>query len=211
MLSLPYSYLLQSFIVGILIAAPVGPIGLLCIRKTLQFGFRATIIIGFAAALADSLYGFLASVGVNSVSGFIQKENIALRIFGGLFLLLLGIKEIRTNTKNIKDISEIAVPNSSYVKLFIKTFILTITNPLTLFSFAAIFASINMAKLTLENSFIIALAIFSGSITWWVLLGRITLTTKKFLAESLSHRIYVATGIMLICFALWSWISLLFV
>lgn len=168
---------LQSLVIGISIAAPVGPIGILCIRRTLAEGRRAGFISGLGAATADAFYGAVAAFGLTFISIFLINQSIWLRIGGGIFLIYLGVKTffadpyLNGNTISSHETSK------GLLSHYTTTFVLTLTNPLTILSFAAIFAGLGVASYSSGNNLAAALmviGIFVGSGIWWLLLSYIT-------------------------------------
>jgi threonine/homoserine/homoserine lactone efflux protein len=120
-------FFLKGFILGFAIAAPVGPIGILCIRKTLQFGRTSGLFCGFGAAAADALYGSLAAFGLTFFSAPILAWSHWLKIFGSCLLLFLSYRSFRMKPQEPQD----RLHKMSYLKDLIGTFFLTLTNPLT--------------------------------------------------------------------------------
>ena len=157
--------LLSGFVIGFSIAAPVGPIGILCIRRTLDQGRVSGLISGLGAALADAVYGGIAGFGLTIITGFLIDQQMWLRIIGGGFLLYLGIKIFYS-----KRVAEVFVDgNHNLWADFISTFSLTITNPMTILSFVAIFAGLGLGSVGddyLSVSLFI-FGVFAGSMSWW--------------------------------------------
>src|SRR3989304_1757190 len=131
-----FSLFLRSFIIGISIAAPVGPIGVLCIRRTLSHGKLAGFLSGLGAASADMLYGAIAAFGLTVIINLLVENAFWLQIIGGGFLLYLGIKTFLEKPAE----HAAQAKQDGYFSMFLSTFFLTITNPITILSFAAIFA-----------------------------------------------------------------------
>src|SRR3712207_6795932 len=124
--------LLRGLIIGFSIAAPVGPIGVLCIRRTLSDGRSAGLLCGLGAASADAVYGCVAAFGLTSVSGFLVDQQLWLQLVGGVFLLYLGLRTFRGR---LDEGEPAVVSRTSYRGLagtYASTFFLTITNPLTI-------------------------------------------------------------------------------
>lgn len=171
-------FFLKGMILGFSIAAPVGPIGVLCIRKTLQFGRLSGLFSGLGAAFADSIYAIIAAFGLTAISGFLLAGQFWLRLIGGGFLLYLGWK-----TFMAKPASESKnVPHTTLLNDFISTFFLTITNPMTILSFLAVFAGLGLSSV--EGDYIqagnLVVGVFLGSAAWWLLLSEgVTLFRKK--------------------------------
>jgi threonine/homoserine/homoserine lactone efflux protein len=158
---------LKGCAIGLSIAAPVGPIGVLCIRRSLAEGARVGLFTGLGAAVADGLYGAVAAFGLTIVSGFLRDHQTALRLIGGFFLLYLGIK-----TFLAKPAERPASP-VTHASAFTSTFLLTLTNPMTIFSFMVIFAGfgISDANQYLWQAAMMTLGVFVGSAAWWLFLS----------------------------------------
>ena len=163
--------LFRGLVIGFSIAAPVGPIGVLCIRRTLADGRYAGFLSGLGAASADALYGCVAAFGLTSVSGFLVDQQLLLRLVGGAFLLYLGFMIFRERPAEW----QAAISGTSYgglARAYSSTFLLTITNPLTILSFAAIFAGLGLIESAgYVLATVLVLGAFSGSTLWWLLLS----------------------------------------
>ena len=163
------SFYVRGLAIGFSIAAPVGPIGVLCIRRTLAEGRASGIVSGLGAATADALYGCIAGFGLTFISNFLVSQQVWLRLVGGLFLCYLGLR-----TWLAKPADQAAsVKGSGLWGAYASTFFLTVTNPMTIISFAAIFAGLGLAGTSGSYSAagILVLGVFSGSAAWWLLLG----------------------------------------
>ena len=168
----------RGLLLGLSIAAPVGPIGVLCIRRTLTQGWRIGFLTGLGAATADATYGAVAAFGLTALSNLLIAEQFWLRLLGGLFLLYLGA---RTFVAKPATVAANATANS-LTGAYSSTFLLTLTNPTTILSFAAIFAGFGVASSgsTLAAG-ILVLGVFVGSALWWLLLsGGVTLLRSRF-------------------------------
>ncbi|MDU4959300.1 MAG: LysE family transporter [Sporomusaceae bacterium] len=159
---------LQGLILGFLIAAPVGPIGVLCIRRTLAHGRRSGFVSGLGTATADAIYGCIAAFGMTAAGQLLFAYQPALRLGGGLFLLYLGWGILRAKPP-------VFAGEDGSVRLigdYVSAFILTLTNPLTIMTFAAVFAGVGIG----ESGGIYGLAlllvggVFCGSTLWWLAL-----------------------------------------
>ena len=163
------SIFLQGLIIGFSIAAPVGPIGVLCIRRTLSEGRLAGILSGMGAASADMLYGAIAAFGLTAAQSILLGQSTRLRIVGGAFLLYLGIKTVFS-----KPTAESGkITSGGLLSVYLTTFFLTITNPITILSFLAIFAGFRLAETSgsyLQASLMV-LGVFLGSSAWWLTLS----------------------------------------
>ena len=189
----------RGLLLGLSIAAPVGPIGVLCIRRTLTQGWRIGFLTGLGAATADATYGAVAAFGLTALSNLLIAEQFWLRLIGGLFLLYLGA---RTFVAKPATVAANATANS-LASAYSSTFLLTLTNPTTILSFAAIFAGFGVASSgsTLAAG-ILVIGVFVGSALWWLLLsGGVTLLRARFRPAALVwvNRI---SGVVIVLFGL---------
>lgn len=188
---------LKGWLIGFLIAIPVGPIGLLCIQHSLIRGMIYGLIAGLGAALADTLYGALACCGVSILSDFLSHHQLWIQLFGSLFLCVVGLKKLLSAplTQQV---------SSGSTRIFITTFLLTLTNPFTLLSFVGIYAGlgIGLQGEGIVAKLILTIGVFLGSCFWWSILcfgaskvgKKIPLSTTLFLNR--------LAGIMIFCFGL---------
>jgi threonine/homoserine/homoserine lactone efflux protein len=161
-------FLLKGLAVGFFIAAPVGPIGALCIRRTLAEGRAAGLASGLGAATADLVYGSVAAFGLTAVSRFLVGQQVWLGLVGGAFLLYLGVRTCAARPS--ADALGSSAPG--LLKAYGSTFALTLSNPVTILAFAAIFAGPGIAVGQDQRSAALLVAgVFSGSAAWWVLLS----------------------------------------
>ncbi len=173
----------RGLVIGFSIAAVVGPIGMLCIQRTLHNGFLYGLVTGMGAATADGLYGSVAGFGLTAIATFLVAELVWIRLIGGLFLIYLGIRTILTKP------AERAANAQAYTFFgaYLSTFLLTLTNPLTILSFAAIFAGIGVGgggKSSLLTALLVVCGVFLGSALWWCLLtGGLSLLRGKITAR----------------------------
>lgn len=170
-------------ILGFSIAAPIGPIGLLCIRKTLTYGRIHGFASGFGTATADAIYASIAALGLHLISSFLTGSKFILGLIGGIFLIYIGIKSICIKSSVSLD----TIYKESLFKTFITTFLLTLTNPLTIVSFFGIFAGLNFVSV---SPIIIITGVFCGSLLWWFVLS----TVVSWFKERLSNRFILATN-----------------
>lgn len=172
-------YLFKGLLLGLSIAAPVGPLGVLCIRRTLTNGMLNGFITGLGAATADSAYGFIAAFGVTMISAFLLSKQIYLHLLGGFFLLYLGYKTFKSQPLE----TALGTPDEKNILgAYISAFLLTITNPMTIISFAAVFAGLGIGSS--PNHFLayfLVFGIFTGSALWWLILSTtVNLLRTKF-------------------------------
>ncbi|TDN61225.1 LysE family transporter [Paraburkholderia sp. BL10I2N1] len=185
--------------VGLAVAAPVGPMGMLCIRRTLAEGPRAGLAIGFGIACGDALYGLVAALGMVSVSQFMLAYDRPLHLVAGLFLLYLGVRTFMQ-----KPATDAAATNGAAtgtVRTYASALLLTLTNPQTIIMFAALFAT-----LAPRGAFSTGIAlttvsgVFSGSIAWWCFLVTVVSGARHALGAKLRHLIDRVAGLALAAF-----------
>ncbi len=178
--SMGMTYFLKGLIVGFVIAAPVGPIGVLCARRTLTHGRRAGFFSGMGAATADSIYGFIAAFGLTFISDFLVNHQFWFRLAGGGLLCFLGI---RTLLAKPEERSLFQIRTKRYAGMYASTFFLTLTNPMTIFSFAAVFAGFGLAgaRGSVVSAGTLVLGVFLGSGIWWLfLVGVFSVFKRRF-------------------------------
>jgi threonine/homoserine/homoserine lactone efflux protein len=194
------SFLLKGIILGFSIAAPVGPIGILCIRRTLQFGRFSGLFSGLGAASADVIYACIAAFGLTLISNVLLAGQFWLKLIGGGFLLYLGWK---TCFAKVSDRTK-EVVHTSLIGDFVSTFFLTVTNPMTILSFLAVFAGLGLSSMesTYFEAFSLVLGVFLGSSAWWLLLSEgVTLFRKK-VSDKVMRWINRVAGIIIIGFGI---------
>ncbi len=121
------SFLAKGLIIGFSIAAPVGPVGILCIRRSLSQGYLVGLFTGLGAATADALYGFIAGFGLTIISNILVNQQMEFKLMGGLFLCYLGLKIALE-----KPTQQSANPSGKIISAYASTFFLTIKNPMTI-------------------------------------------------------------------------------
>ena len=162
-------FFLKGLIIGFSIAAPVGPIGILCIRRTLAEGRVPGFISGLGAATADAFYGCIAGFGLTFISSFLINQQGCFRLVGGVFLLYLGMRAFLARPPEEPSSRE----GTGLMDAYASTFFLTLTNPMTLLAFAAIFAGLGVASegKGYFSAGILVMGVFLGSTLWWVILS----------------------------------------
>lgn len=162
--------LLKGLLIGFSIAMPVGPIGLLCIRNTLSYGILFGLLTGLGAAFADTIYGAIAGFGVAAITGFLEAYSLYIQLIGAVFLCYLGITTFFAKPATSTAIEEKKSPLST----FLTSFFLTLTNPLTIMSFAGVYAGLGIGNGNINGALITTTGVFIGSAIWWILLTFIT-------------------------------------
>ena len=157
---------IKAVLAGLAIAAPVGPVGVMCVQRTLHDGRLAGLIAGMGAACADAVFGVIAAFGVAAVADWMLTHRSTLELVGGILLILLAA---RLYTKRAATAPRRAAPRN-HLAAFASTFVLTITNPITILAFAAVFASLGLGleSLDMTGASILVGGVFLGSTLWWV-------------------------------------------
>lgn len=164
------SFLARGIVLGLAVAAPVGPIGVLCIRRSLAEGRTVGFVVGLGAATADAAYGAVAGFGLTVVSAFLVDRQAWLRLVGGAFLIYLGLRTLLARPAERAAGGEGG--GGGLLGAYASTFFLTLTNPTTILSFAAIFAGVGVgAKADASSVVLLVGGVFAGSVLWWLLLS----------------------------------------
>jgi threonine/homoserine/homoserine lactone efflux protein len=159
---------LKGTLVGFAMAVPIGPIGVICIRKTLTEGRISGLIVGFGAATADLFYGCIAAFGLTLVSNIIFDELIWIRIVGGTLFVLIGIKAFFKHSVNTSNSSS----TGGFLRSYISTIFLSLTNPLTILGFITFFAALGVDKgQGYLSTSALALGVCFGSSVWFLFLS----------------------------------------
>lgn len=201
-----FNFIVSGLIIGFSIAAPVGPIGVLCIRRTLAEGRLHGLISGLGAATADAIYGCIAAFGLTFISDALIQQQAWLRLFGGVFLCLLGAKTLIAKPSE-KSPSE---KRTGLLGAYGSTFFLTLTNPMTILSFAAIFAGIGLGSAVADygSAGLLVSSVFAGSALWWLILsGTVGLLRKK-VTSSVLKWINRVSGAIITGFGVFALISI---
>jgi threonine/homoserine/homoserine lactone efflux protein len=174
------NFYVRGLLIGLSIAATVGPMSVLCIQRTLNKGQLYGLVSGLGIATADGVYGSIAAFGLTLITNFLIHEQLWIRLIGGLFLMYMGVKTILSRPP--ERAAALNMKTNSYLGAYTSTFLLTLTNPLTILSFAAIFAGIGVgsASKSFFSATAVVLGVFSGSTLWWIILtSAISLLRKK--------------------------------
>ncbi len=200
-------FIIKGLLIGISVSAPLGPIGVLCIQRTLNKGFKSGFISGIGAASADIIYAVIAGFSITYISDFLIEYQTYIRLIGGAFLILVGIRIAISNPA--KQIRKLRVKGNNFYKDFITSFLITISNPITILAFGAFFAAFNMISKT-DGNFpivIMIITVFSGSLLWWLsLIGIVTVFKKRIRLRNLLW-INRITGVLIVLFAIFVMIS----
>ena len=167
-----FNFLLRGILIGFSIAAPVGPIGVLCIRRTLAEGRAYGLASGLGAASADAFFGTIAALGLTLVANFLADQQMWLRLIGGGYLLYLGF----TTFCSKPAARSAEAKGHGLIGAYTSTLFLTLTNPVTILAFAAIFAGVGAGVGTsgLSGALLVVAGVFTGSSAWWLILVTLT-------------------------------------
>jgi len=181
---------IKSVVMGLSIAVPVGPIGMLCIQRSLSRGFRAGFATGIGAACADAIYGLLGALGVAGIVTAFPMLTVGLKIGGGAFLVWLAWTIARQSPA--APVGQRELPRTTVLRDFLTTFGLTLSNPMTIVSFVGIFAALGPLPGAREGAMWATVAwmvagVFVGSATWWLCLSSATAALRAKLSFAFMH------------------------
>jgi len=199
------SLFIKGFIIGFSIAAPVGPIGILCIQRTLSGGNLQGLVSGLGAATADALYGFIAAFGLTFISNFLVDQSIWFRLIGGLFLCYLGVRAFLKKPQE----QTVSVANSTNLSAYGTTFFLTLTNPMTILFFVGIFAGLGIVNESIHyaSAGLMVIGVFAGSAAWWLLLSGATGLFRSKISEGKLALVNKISGFVILAFGVAALIS----
>ncbi len=194
----------KGLLIGFAIAAPVGPIGLLCVQRTLTRGRWSGVLSGLGAASADAVYGCIAGFGLASLAGWLLAWQTELRLVGGMFLLYLGWRTWRTPPAAER--ARVRPTRAGLLGDYLSTLGLTLTNPVTILAFLAIFAGLGLAGGSGDFAAAAALVsgVFAGSLLWWLLLAGGVGSLRGRLSPSVVVWINRASGLLMAGFGVWA-------
>ncbi|HEY7524191.1 MAG TPA: LysE family transporter [Candidatus Limnocylindrales bacterium] len=197
---------LRGLAIGLGIAAAVGPISILTIRRTLASGFLVGLVSGLGVALADATYGGIAAFGVTAVSDALVGLRRPLGLIGGAFLVWLGMRTLMAATPSeaeANDAGSTSTPDvlpRGLAAAFLSILGLTLTNPMTILSFAAIFAGVGVAGTGPLGAASVTLGVFLGSMTWWVVLTTVVARLRSRVTPGGLRLINIGSGLIVAAF-----------
>jgi putative LysE/RhtB family amino acid efflux pump len=192
--------LVKGMVLGLAVAAPVGPVGLLCIRRSLAQGFLPGAASGLGTAVADALYAAVAAFGLNAVSGLLLSYRPELELFGGLALLWVGLTVLMSKAPQASDAPP---PSRPLWPTFVGTFLVTMANPTTIVTFAALFAGFGLGAVgTTGSAGTLVGGVLLGSLTWWAILAGTVTTLRRRFSPSVLLWINRGAGVALAAFGL---------
>jgi threonine/homoserine/homoserine lactone efflux protein len=198
------AFFIRGLVIGFSLAAPVGPIGLLCIRRSLAEGRLIGLVTGMGAATADASYGAIAAFGLTAVSSFLVAQRLWLGVIGGAFLCYLGI---RTALSPPSD-REAASSGGGWLGAYGSTFVLTLTNPMTILSFIPVFAGLGLGLSSeYASAWATVLGVFTGSALWWLLLSNGVALFRDRLGPGWMRLVNHISGAMIFAFGVYAAVS----
>lgn len=197
-----WSYFPRGMLIGLSVAAPVGPMALLCIRRTLAHGRATGFVSGVGVATADAIYGAVAAFGLTSISSFLIDVQDAVRLGGGLFLCYLSWSIARSRAAEV--VASTDADATDYAGAFVSTLGLTLTNPATILSFAAIFSGFGVAAdgAGTASAAVLVAGVFTGSALWWLVLTTGTSKLRGWLSPARLTVINRVCGTAILVFGL---------
>jgi threonine/homoserine/homoserine lactone efflux protein len=199
----------SGIFIGVIVAAPVGPVNLICIRRTLAFGRMNGFLSGAGAALGDGVFAVIVAFGLTAVSSFIQGYSGVIEVFGGTVLVAMGVYTFFSNPRAFKNPEEVPLPNShdagNLASAMTSTFFLTITNPVTMLGFMALFSGWlgiqpEQERVSLVTATILVGSVVAGSALWWAALSSFMGLFKGKMSFKRLKRINQVSGVMVAIF-----------
>ncbi len=157
-------FFFKGFVAGVMIATPVGPVGMLCIERTLVKGSLNGFVSGLGAATADLIYSSIVAFGLTVISDFLVSQQMWFRFFGGVFLVFLGLQIYRQQKRQPAKVHK----GRGYLSDYCSAFVVTFFNPVLAFAFVAIFAGLGITGATKVSALTLVAGVFVGSSAWWV-------------------------------------------
>ena len=193
------SLALRGYLLGFTIAAAVGPISVLVIRRTLAEGQRYGLVSGLGVATADATYGAVAAFGLGAVTAVLVGARQVLGLVGGVFLLWLAWQTIRSAPT---EAATVATRPRGYAGAYLTILGLTMANPMTILSFGALFAGLGVTTGATGDAALVVLGVLSGSATWWLVLTTLVARLRARVTPAWLRRINIASGVVIGAFAI---------
>ena len=191
---------LKGFAFGFVLAATVGPMWVLCFRRTVEQGALAGFASGMGIAVADGIYGAVAAFSLTAISGFLLAQSFWLGLAGGIFLLYLGIQCLIANPVPPQEKLQERI---SLARAFLSTLGLTLANPPTILAFVAIFAGLGLVSSDYGTAALVVLGVFLGSAAWWIFLAAGANWLRGRAGPKLFRAINLVSGLSILGFAIW--------
>lgn len=194
-------FYLRGVLFGLAIAAPVGPIGVLCIRRTIADGQVAGFMSGLGAATADALYGLIAALGLQALSTLLLGISPVLRFIGGVVLVWLGLTTLLARPQPILERPE--PTRRDLVGTYLSTLFLTLTNPATIVIFTVIFAGLGLSTgAGMWEGVVLVCGVASGSALWWTLLSGSVALVRGRVTTPMLRIVNIVSGVIIAGFGI---------
>lgn len=192
-------FALRGFVLGLTIAAAIGPISLLVIRRTIAEGRRYGFVSGLGVATADATYGAIAAFGLGAISAILVSARQVLGLVGGVFLLWLAWRTVRAAPT---EAATVTTRRRGLAGAYLSILGLTLANPMTILSFGALFAGLGVTSGVTSDAVLLVLGVLLGSTTWWIVLTSVVGRLRARVTPVWIHRINVASGVVIGAFAI---------
>jgi threonine/homoserine/homoserine lactone efflux protein len=201
------SLALKGVLIGLSVAAPIGPMSMLTMRRTIDRGLAAGLASGFGIALADATYGAIAAFGLTTLSDALIDHQRIIRVAGGIALLYIAWRILRSARTPVDARPETAAERSAS-RIVLTMYLLTLSNPTTILSFAAIFGGLGLALgSSFADSALLVVSVFAGSMLWWLGLCGFLTRIRHRLTPAWIARVDLAAGAIIFVMALISLIA----
>jgi threonine/homoserine/homoserine lactone efflux protein len=198
-----------GFLIGMIVAAPIGPVNVICIRRTLAYGPVNGFLSGLGAAIGDGIFAIIAAFGLTAAAQLIEGYTVPLKVIGGSMLIAFGIHIFNADVSALRDEAGLPIRDAgskSLIRTALSTFALTMTNPATMFGFAALFTGLGTLAggrdATFLGASITVAAVVAGSAAWWLLVTTVTGLLHRKITALTMHRINEISGIVVAGFGL---------
>jgi len=201
------SLFFKGFLVGVIISAPIGPVGALCIQRTMNNGWLSGILSGIGAAVGDSIFAVAAVFGLTYISGILDERQAWFRIAGGIILLYFGLRVYLSKPRNCLE-GDISV---NHFGTFGSAFLLTISNPLVILSILAIFAVLGIVNPSTSyySTVLLILGVFSGAMFLWTITCHILSNYRNRIGNRGVLLVNKITGLFILACSGYAFLSLL--
>jgi threonine/homoserine/homoserine lactone efflux protein len=191
-------YLLEGIAIGFLLAMPVWPVGILCVRNTVTYGRRHGLVVGLGGASADIVYATIAALGVKLISGFVADHQHLIRLIGSIVLFVVGFFTFRSRPLRTAKSSALTL----HARTYVSTFAMAITNPMTLVGYLAVFTMVGLRTVLPSHAETVALVagVFIGALLWSLVLTSLAHLIKGKLTDTSLARVNRIAGSLLLIF-----------
>jgi threonine/homoserine/homoserine lactone efflux protein len=196
------SIFFQGVIIGILVSIPMGPIGVLCVQRTLHQGRKIGFVSGLGAASADSFFATIAGFGLTFISDFFTNNQFIITLLGATVLVILGVRLFITNT--IAQVRKYKTKKTNMFSDFISVFFLTLSNPITIIFFGLVFTGLGIVKNDTQSLIFLIIGIFTGAILWWFILSSLVNLFRQYFKIRIIFYINKFAGVLIVLFGIFA-------